>query len=112
MSPFHSLTTIDCAIRDRNEHAAQIFTSAQTERKKKQRALGRKAPRLSGVADPFKVEDTIAVASDGTEVAWIILISANDGTESQYPTGASPLCVEPRCLSERTSVYWIGAVLR
>ncbi|KAJ3755011.1 hypothetical protein EV360DRAFT_20162, partial [Lentinula raphanica] len=73
VSPFHSLTTIERANRDRNEHAAQFSRSGHSERKKRKRGLGKKLPRL-GVAADSKVEDTIATASDGTEVVNLIVL--------------------------------------
>ncbi|KAJ3720455.1 hypothetical protein C8R42DRAFT_642892 [Lentinula raphanica] len=72
-SPFHSLTTIERANRDRSEHAAQMSTS-NPERRRKKRGLGRKPPRLVGSASTFKVEDTIATASDGTEVVSLVVL--------------------------------------
>ncbi|KAJ3817076.1 hypothetical protein F5880DRAFT_1632282, partial [Lentinula raphanica] len=80
-SPFHSLTTIERANRDRNEHAAQMSTS-NPERRRKRRGQGRKPPRLVGGVGPFKVEDTIATASDGTEVVSLVVLV--------YPPRLSP----------------------
>ncbi|KAJ3817290.1 hypothetical protein F5880DRAFT_1618421 [Lentinula raphanica] len=67
-SPFHSLTTIERANRDRNEHAAQVSTSTDSGRRRRRRGAGRKPPRLTAVVETPKLEDTIATASDGTPV--------------------------------------------
>ncbi|KAJ3765660.1 hypothetical protein FB446DRAFT_605243, partial [Lentinula raphanica] len=67
-SPFQSLTTIEHANRNRNEHALQTSTNVNPERRRKKRGLGKKPPRLGRGVESFKVEDTLATANDGTEV--------------------------------------------
>ncbi|KAJ3831583.1 hypothetical protein F5878DRAFT_667407 [Lentinula raphanica] len=81
-SPFHSLTTIECANRACTEHAAHYSSSANPERRKKKRGPGKRAPRFGGGVDDPKVEDTIAVANDGTEVVSLQVLV--------YPPRLSP----------------------
>ncbi|KAJ3816830.1 hypothetical protein F5880DRAFT_1512303 [Lentinula raphanica] len=73
-SPFHSLTTIERANRDRNEHAAMVSTSADSGRRRQRRGQARRLPRLNGLADPLKVDDTIATASDGSAVVSLVVL--------------------------------------
>ncbi|KAJ3757313.1 hypothetical protein EV360DRAFT_71247 [Lentinula raphanica] len=73
-SPFHSLTTIERANHDRNEHAAQVSTSTDSGRRRRRRGAGRKPPRLTEVVETPKLEDTIATASDGTPVVSLIVL--------------------------------------
>ncbi|KAJ3765481.1 hypothetical protein FB446DRAFT_760297, partial [Lentinula raphanica] len=73
-SPFHSLTTIERANRDRNEHAARASTSADSGRRRPRRGQARRPPRLNGLADPLKVDDTIATASDGSAVVSLVVL--------------------------------------
>ncbi|KAJ3764985.1 hypothetical protein FB446DRAFT_776571 [Lentinula raphanica] len=68
-SPFQSVTAIERANNARLEHAAQMVgSSSHGMTRKKKRGPGRKAPSLYGAVESPKIEDSIAVADDGTQV--------------------------------------------
>ncbi|KAJ3825020.1 hypothetical protein F5880DRAFT_1455293, partial [Lentinula raphanica] len=74
-SPFQSVTAIERANHTRLEHAAQSVGSSSTSTtRKRKRGPGRKPPRLYGTVEPAKVEDSIAVADDGTEVISLLVL--------------------------------------
>ncbi|KAJ3718221.1 hypothetical protein C8R42DRAFT_723590 [Lentinula raphanica] len=54
--------------------ACSSDVNEQPRKEEEEERLGRKPPRLVGGASTFKVEDTIATASDGTEVVSLVVL--------------------------------------
>ncbi|KAJ3752062.1 hypothetical protein EV360DRAFT_29665, partial [Lentinula raphanica] len=68
-----SITAIQHANRDRLGHATLTLGQSSTATRKK-RGSGKKAPRLFGAIDAPKIEDAVALASDGTQVVSLVVL--------------------------------------